>query len=404
MEELPQIRVFSPEYESNPEGLFKPIRAQGDLARSERGLEVLSYEGNQEIFKDPVLIVDHHAALVSAGLGPEDAFYQYILNENALNTEGALHKRLRSAIAPILTPKRVEEHRASTRESVGAWLKELKIAGRCEFMADIAQRLPASLFCRIAGLPPDMEPKVYELSNGLNKLFLRDARYRDVIAASYDEMSELSETLLERARGRGRRQDDEVAENLVDRLIAAEQRGLLRPEETAGRLIEVMFGAAEATSKQLGLMLMALHEHKEHWNLLKKDPEKIRPAVQELARYRPGLIANGRVAAKTTEFRGVKVEAGSMIWSNVLAGNWDPSVFPDPHRLDFHREGAFPPLNWGAGHHSCVGRVLAVMELEEALAALLVNWRDFHIEGEPEMSGSPFAVGPGKLEIRFDSV
>lgn len=50
--------------------------------------------------------------------------------------------------------------------------------------------------------------------------------------------------------------------------------------------------------------------------------------------------------------------------------NRDPAVFPDPDRLDIHRD-ARQQVSFGYGPHACVGQPLARMELQVAYPALL---------------------------------
>lgn len=400
LDDLPFIDVFSAEYKADPERFLVPIREDGGLARSPRGLEVLSYEANQDVYKDPILVVPHHMALDACGLGPGDGWYDFIVNLNINNAEGTLHRRLRGAVSALFSPKQVEAYRTLAGSMLSGWLEELKDAGSCSFMRDVAERLPSSVFLLMCGAPVDGYRKFADLSNSLIKMMQRDPRYRDEILGAYDELVEASEGLLDAARDRiGRGEEPE--RNVIDQLVAAERRGALRPEETVGMVVTFLFAAADTTSGQLGLMLMSLHENKDQWHALRKDPEKIPGAVLELARFNPGLTATGRLVTKTTEFRDVKIEAGSTVWSNVRAANWDPEVYDEPTRLDVARELSSPPLNWGMGHHACLGRVLAVMELQEGLRALTTHWEDFEIVGEPEVFGFPFNTGPVRLDVRF---
>ena len=57
------------------------------------------------------------------------------------------------------------------------------------------------------------------------------------------------------------------------------------------------------------------------------------------------------------------------------AANRDPSVFPDPDRLDVTRE-RLRPLSFGGGIHFCIGAQLARIEAEAVFSTLLRRMPD----------------------------
>ena len=71
---------------------------------------------------------------------------------------------------------------------------------------------------------------------------------------------------------------------------------------------------------------------------------------------------------------GVAVPAEAKLLLLLGAANHDPSVFPDPDRLDIRRPNAREHLSFGAGPHLCLGAPLARLQgkvvLEEASARL----------------------------------
>jgi cytochrome P450 len=67
--------------------------------------------------------------------------------------------------------------------------------------------------------------------------------------------------------------------------------------------------------------------------------------------------------------------------------------------LRLRRDLALPPLNWGNGRHFCVGRPLAVMEMQETLEVMLERWAEFEIE-EHSLDGAPYLISPARLVVR----
>ncbi|MGW2647467.1 cytochrome P450 [Streptomyces sp. NPDC001393] len=67
----------------------------------------------------------------------------------------------------------------------------------------------------------------------------------------------------------------------------------------------------------------------------------------------------------------------------IPAANHDESVYPDPGRLDLHRNAA-GHLAFGYGAHLCPGASLARMELEVCLSALFARFPTLRLAVPPE--------------------
>jgi cytochrome P450 len=78
-----------------------------------------------------------------------------------------------------------------------------------------------------------------------------------------------------------------------------------------------------------------------------------------------------RCTTVDTEIAGVAIPASTKIGVMYGAANHDPSVFPDPRRLNPHRHNVREHLAFGHGNHYCIGAGLARLEGEVALNVLL---------------------------------
>jgi cytochrome P450 len=394
LRDLPELDVFSDAFSRDPHAALTAALARGPLARSARGLEALSYGACQDVYRDPNLGVGQREAFDACGIADERFIRTFLGNIN--NVEGEAHRRLRRVVTPFFTPARAERLRVETRALIDAWLDDVGDAGECDLMDAMARRLPASVFCRTIGAPLADAERVARLSRSLTLFFLRDPAHRDEILAAFDEISAYAGDLLER-RAR------EPADDFLSGLVEAEAGGEIDRDGSVAMIVTFMTASTDTTSGQLGLALIALDEHPEQWALLRREEQHVPAAVIELARFAPGVWATARTARAEGEFMGVRLEPGTGVFSNVLSANRDPDVYESPYRLDVTRSGVRPPLTWGIGHHFCVGRALAVMELEEAFGSMLERWSEFELAGDPELVGKPFLVSPSRLPIRFDA-
>ncbi|MGO4750935.1 cytochrome P450, partial [Streptomyces sp. 2MCAF27] len=100
------------------------------------------------------------------------------------------------------------------------------------------------------------------------------------------------------------------------------------------------------------------------------DPKVLASAVDELLRYLTIIhLGNRRIALEDIEIGGrtIRAREGIVIPSNTA--NWQSDVFPDPDKLDVHRD-ARRHMAFGFGIHQCLGQPLARLELQVAYGTL----------------------------------
>ena len=83
------------------------------------------------------------------------------------------------------------------------------------------------------------------------------------------------------------------------------------------------------------------------------------------------------------------------------AGNHDPSMFEDPHRLDVGRANAARHITFGYGIHHCLGSRLAGLQLRLILEALLRHFPDYEVLAEPVYIRSNFVGAMKALPLRL---
>jgi len=183
-------------------------------------------------------------------------------------------------------------------------------------------------------------------------------------------------------------------------LIEAEQRG----ETTTVEIVEILFtmlaASTDNTSASLSHAVMAFAEHPDQWDFLRRNPGLVPDAVQECARTRPNNWSDPRIARGDHEFAGVPVVKGTWLFASIVAGNHDPSVFEAPYEFRIARERPRPILNFGSGRHLCLGRPVALVELEETLRLLLERFARLEVTGEVVRDGQPRGDFIRRLPVR----
>ncbi|MFJ7159858.1 cytochrome P450 [Streptomyces sp. NPDC101118] len=134
-----------------------------------------------------------------------------------------------------------------------------------------------------------------------------------------------------------------------------------------------LFGAGViSTAGFLAMALVTLLTHPEELDQLAADPELMPKAVDELLRINLS-IGDGlpRLVMEDAVLGGQEVRKGELILVLPEGANFDPKVFPQPHKLDFHRENSSAHFSFGGGSHYCPATALGKKHAEIALTALL---------------------------------
>jgi 4-methoxybenzoate monooxygenase (O-demethylating) len=119
------------------------------------------------------------------------------------------------------------------------------------------------------------------------------------------------------------------------------------------------------------------------WRALRENPSLVRSAFDEILRWEAPVQTFFRTTTTAVELGGVALPADAKILLFLAAANRDPRRWDDPERFDVRRR-ASGHVAFGAGIHMCVGQMLARLESELVLAALLARVARIEIAGEPK--------------------
>ncbi len=82
-----------------------------------------------------------------------------------INLDDPRHLRLRRIVSAAFTPKRIERINRHIRETAALVVDEVIERGECDFVTDIAARLPLRMICELMGVSEADERYVFERSN-----------------------------------------------------------------------------------------------------------------------------------------------------------------------------------------------------------------------------------------------
>ena len=391
------------EHRRDPYPLYRALRAE-DPVHFHELLQVWILTRHADVsavLRDPRFSADRSKIRIEAlRLPPVREELREIaaaLERTMLFADPPAHTRLRNLVSKAFTPRVIEAYRGRIREIVDELLEPAASARRLDVIRDLAYPLPITVIAEILGVPAEDRAAFKRWSDDLAML-LDPFVPAPVFARAQESAREmylyLGEVFAERRR--------HPQQDLVSRLVLAEERGdLLSESELFAVCALVLGGGHETTTNLIGNGVLSLLRHPEQRGRLQRDARLMETAIDELLRYESPTQFTGRTATADCELGGKRIAAGDFVVLALGAANRDPAEFAAPERLDVgRRENRH--LAFGFGIHSCLGGRLACLEASIAISALLSRFPDLQPEDdEPQWYPSIVSRGLTTLPVRF---
>jgi len=305
------------------------------------------------------------------------------------------HTRLRNLVSKAFTPRAVERMRPVVEKYVGELLGRLEGRREMELIADFAAPIPVSVIAEMLGVPvADRERFRHWSDEAVRTLGDGTLDDRRRAEAALEELGEYIEAIAE-ARRR------EPREDLISALVQAEEAGdHLSRNELFTTCVLLLVAGNETTTKLIGNSVVALLRNPDQLELLRREPERMPAAVEELLRYDGPVQLTSRMVTEDRELRGHRLRRGQQLVLVLAAANRDPEQFADPDRLDVTR-GEVRHLAFSHGLHFCLGAQLARLEATLSLEALVTRFPGLRFAGPVEWGDNTVLRGPRSLPLAF---
>ncbi|MBB6345626.1 cytochrome P450 [Nonomuraea muscovyensis] len=291
---------------------------------------------------------------------------------NLLAHDPPEHTRLRRLLAGEFTIRRMRRLEPRITRIVADHLDAMERAGSpADLVPAFALPIPSLVICELLGVPyADREGFQHRTSRMLDMSVPPQER----VGLQLESRAYMAD-LVGRVRA-------EPGEELLGMLVR-EHGDELTDDELVGIGSLLLVAGHETTSNMLGLGTLALLRHPEQLDLLRKEPERVDAAVEELLRWL-SIVHSGtlKVATAEVEIAGHTIRPGELVMCSLPTANRDPAFLPEPQALDIARGGP-GHLAFGHGVHHCLGAPLARMEMRIAFPALLERFPGLRA-AEPE--------------------
>lgn len=287
------------------------------------------------------------------------------------------HTRQRAVANRAFLPRRIEALRDRVEALTNELLDRAQPQGGMDVIRDYALHVPTTIIAEMLGVPAADRERFH--------------RWSDILIATGSSARGVARTML--AAWWFRR--------YLRRLIRARHNGpdgdfiggLLQPDEAGHALCEseatsalflLLVAGHETTINLIGNGVLALLQHPDQLDRLRRDPELIRPAVEEILRFTsPFEIGTKRFAKEDVPLDGAVIRRGDRVYPVLASANRDEQKFTEPDAFDITREPN-RHLGFGLGHHFCLGAALARLEAQIAIGTLLDRFPEVRLNGPPD--------------------
>lgn len=343
--------------------------------------DVFDVSMNQELFSS------HENGIVLWQLRPE-ALEQQRASFMLMKPED--HAPVKKVLMPPFMPKALADLTPRIDKLAAEIVASVADKGSCEFVFDVAARLPVYSFCELMGIPEHLRDTVANYGNELADVESRTEMSMDAMIGLF--------TLAQEMAAEKRRNPDE---GLLSVMVNDKTLNL-DPMQINQLVFVFAMAGHETTRSTAAHFIHQMSLHPDQYQLLLGDFDAhIDNAIDEVLRYTSTTTNFTRTAMADTEIGGYPVKKGDDIYMSYAAANRDPAVFEDPHRFDITRANARRHLAFGVGPHVCMGARLAKIQLRALLREIVTRIPDIRPVGEPEWLRSVWFNAIIRMPVEF---
>jgi methyl-branched lipid omega-hydroxylase len=314
-----------------------------------------------------------------------------------INMDDPRHTKLRLIVNRGFTPHQIGELTQAVDDRARAIVDEVADRGECDFVLDIASRLPLDIICNMLGIPGEDHEFIFEKTNLV--LGVGDPE----VAPTLDIAFAAAHQLWDYAQSLGQARLDHPRDDITTKLMQAEVEGQRLTAAEFGSFFVLLTAAGnETTRNAISHGLLALTQNPQQRQVWLDDFEGVSTgAVEEIVRWATPVIHFRRTATRDTVVGGQEVKAGEKVVMFYNSANRDEREFDDPFRFDVRRTPN-EHVGFGAGGpHFCLGANLARREIKVMFEELFRRLPDIEVSGEPAMLQSAFIHGIKRMPCRW---
>lgn len=304
------------------------------------------------------------------------------------------HTRYRNLVKSGFTPRAIEPRREDIERLAKRIVDEVIDRGECDFVVDVAGKLPSYVIAELLGIPLEDGVMFYDWTEIIHSA--PDAVPPQVRGETLGKMVAYA---MEVAQQKQKHPGDDLCTHLLNAEVDGDR--LTLPDFVSFFILLMDAGGDTTRNLVGGGMHLLLTHHDQREQLLVDLDARLPNAVEEMLRYVSPVVYMRRTLMRDVEMRGKTMREGDKLLMYYGAANADEEMFEDGDSFDITRDCTEHLAFGSGGAHFCLGANIARMEIIAMFREVLTRMADIELAGEPQWLASNFISGPTHLPVRF---
>ena len=396
----PAINLIDPEYfaqHGHPWDQYAWLRANSPVFWHDEPdgpgfWAITKYDDIRAISRTPKIFSSYETGVMLPDPDPMGLYAQRLM---MLNMDPPQHDRFKLLVSRGFTPKNAPLLRPRIEELAREILDAAMQKGSCDFVSEIAGRLPSGLIAELMGMPREDGERLYNLTEIMHT-------NDDAVAPAEVKMAAIGEMLMY-GQSVADKKRNTPGDDLATILVNAEVDGdRLTDEEFQWFFLLLVNAGGDTTRNLLAAGLQLLFDHPDQRAKLMSDTDgHLATAIEEMLRFSSPVSHFKRTVMEDTIIRGQAIKAGERVVMFYGSANRDEDVFENPDTFDITRDPN-PHVAFGAGGpHLCLGMHVARVELAVMFKELLSRMPLVQPDGAIERMHSSFIAGIHSMPVKY---
>ena len=306
------------------------------------------------------------------------------------NSDPPYHTQLRNAVLPSFRAGLMQDLTPKIRATVQRLIDDCPRGEPFDFVAHFAVKLPMMVIGDLMGVPAADQPDMVNWANAISNVLASEAQQAEARQALFQFFRRL--VALKRR---------EPADDLATILAKADIDNRPLTESELDAYFIVLSAAGNETTRFLlsgGLEQLCLAP--EHMEFLRRSPQRLPVAVEEMVRFISPVMQMRRTATQDCEIAGAPVRRGDKVVVYFASGNRDERKFSDPETFRPSRNEGLH-MGFGNGIHFCIGAHLARLETQIFFEELFQRTGEVSLAGRGERLPSYLFHGHTRLPVAW---